>query len=48
MAAMSAARDADGYYTEPPCIHIRDLPIRKAYRQADIDRLCINPLPRRA
>jgi len=48
MAAMSAARNADGYYTEPRCVHIRDLPLRKAFTQADIDRLCINPRPRRA
>lgn len=46
--AARAARLADAYYTQPPCIHIRDLPLRKAYTQADIDRLCINRLPRRA
>lgn len=45
MSGQRQARLADGYYTEPPCIHIRDLPLRKTYRQADIDRLCVNALP---
>ncbi len=40
MSAQRAARLADAYYTAPPCIDISSMPVRKAYRQADIDRLC--------
>lgn len=45
MQAQRAARMADAYYIEPRCIHIRDLPLRKAYREEDIARLCVRPLP---
>ncbi len=44
MHAQRAARMVDAYYAAP-CIHIRDLPLQKAYRLEDIERLCINPLP---
>lgn len=26
---------------DEPCVQLRDLPLRKAYRQEDIDRLCL-------